>query len=220
MKNYLNKISKIFYKKIDSSVHFTGKKYIEIGKNTLICQNTWLNVNKRSKEKHIIIGDYCFIGRNNFFTSGELINFDDFVITSVNCCFIGADHDIENPNIPYYFAETRCDKTINVGFNVFIGANTTLIGNVSIGYGSVIGANTLITNNNFPPFSIIIGNPGNIVKRYSFKNKCWKKINDWTEDDEQSLKPINEYKEIIYQKNYESWLPYKALGKTNGNLYS
>jgi acetyltransferase-like isoleucine patch superfamily enzyme len=208
-----------FYKKVDSTVHFTGKNYITIGKNTLISQNTWLNVNKRCRDKHIVIGDYCFIGRNNFFTSGELIKFDDYVITSVNCCFIGADHDIGNPCIPYYFAKTRCDRTISVGYNVFIGANTTLIGNVSIGYGSVIGANTLIMNCELPPFSMIAGNPGHIVKRFSFRENCWKKINDWNNDDEQSILSINEYRNIISQKNYEEYLPYKAIGKTNGNLF-
>jgi acetyltransferase-like isoleucine patch superfamily enzyme len=212
-------LNRLLLKNIDSTVHFTGKKYIKIGNNTLISQNTWLNVNKRSRDKHIIIGDYCFIGRNNFFTSGEIINFENYVITSVNCCFIGADHDIGNPSIPYYFAETRCDRTINVGFNVFIGANTTLIGNVFIGHGSVIGANTFIKNCEFPPFSIIVGNPGHIIKRFSFIENCWKKVDSWTNDDEKSIIPLNKYRDIIMKKNYEDNIPYKAIGKTNGNLY-
>ena len=223
MKYFLNILrsmfSFLFYKKIDPSVHFIRKKYIKVGKNTLISQNTWFNVNKCFRDKHIVIGDYCFIGRNNFFTSGELIKFDDFVITSVNCCFIGADHDIVNPYIPYYFADTRCNWTISVGYNVFIGANTTLIGDVSIEYGSVIGANTLINNSKFSPFSIIVGNPGHIIKRFSFNENCWKRIEEWTDDDEQSILSIDEYKKIITRKDYKTYLPYKSIGKTNGNLY-
>jgi len=211
-------ISFLFYKKIDSTVHFTGKKYIKIGKNTLISQNTWLNVNKRCREKHIIIGDYCFIGRNNFFTSGDLLVLEDYVITSVNCCFIGADHDIQNPCIPYYFAETRCDKNISIGCNVFLGANVTIIGNVCIGYGSLVGANSLIKDKECPPFSMIVGNPSKIIKRFSFVENIWKKIDLWNSDDEKSIPSIEKYKKLLLENN-NNILPYKAIGKSNGDLF-
>jgi acetyltransferase-like isoleucine patch superfamily enzyme len=220
IKKYMSLVKYLLYRKIDKTVHFTGKKYISIGKNTLISQNTWLNVNKRYREKHIVIGDYCFIGRNNFFTSGDKIVFEDYVITSVNCCFIGADHAIENPCIPYYFAETRCDKSISIGFNVFIGANVALIGDVNIGHGSLIGANTLIKNKTYPPFSLIFGNPGIVIKRYSFVDNNWKKIDLWNANDEESIVPIDEYKKIINIKKYSYNLPYKAIGKSNGNLFN
>jgi acetyltransferase-like isoleucine patch superfamily enzyme len=219
-KKYIFLARNIFYKKIDKTVHFTGKKYISIGKNTLISQNTWLNVNKRYREKHIVIGDYCFIGRNNFFTSGDIIILEDYVITSVNCCFIGADHAIENPRIPYYFAETRCNKTISIGFNVFIGANVTLIGDVNVGYGSLIGANAVIKDKKYPPFSMIVGNPGIVIKRFSFIENIWKKIDLWDISDEESILPIEEYKKIININEYSYDLPYKAIGKSNGNLFN
>ncbi|GHV91886.1 hypothetical protein AGMMS50268_23890 [Spirochaetia bacterium] len=178
-----------------------------------------MNVNKRYKEKHIIIGDYCFIGRNNFFTAGDLIQFDDYVITSVNCCFLGAHHELGNPFVPYYFATTTCSKTIRVGFNVFIGANVTIIGDVGIEYGSVIGANTLIVDKKYPPFSLIIGNPGKVIKRYSFEEKKWKNIALWNEDDEKAMLSKERYKDTVLSLHLTKNLPLKAVGKSNGNLY-
>jgi acetyltransferase-like isoleucine patch superfamily enzyme len=205
-------------KNIDKTVHFTGKKYIMIGKNTLISQNTWLNVNKRDNKIRINIGDYCFIGRNNFFTSGELIEFADFVITSVNCCFLGASHDYSNPLKPYYFTSAASSDIIKIGMNVFVSANVTILGNVSIGKGAIIGANSFINNESFPDFSLVVGNPAKIIKRFSFIDNKWKNINLWNEQDENSIINDDEYKNILAKYKIPNNLPLKAIGKSNGDL--
>lgn len=206
--------------KIDKTVHFTGKKYISIGKNTLISQNTWLNVNERSSNKHIIIGNNCFIGRNNFFTSGKLINLDDFVITSVNCCFLGASHDLSNPLVPYYFSSTATEDSIYIGLNVFIAANVTILGNSAINYGSIVGANTVIKSQIIPPFSLVVGNPAIVVKRYSFHDNQWKKIDLWNSEDELAVPAEDDYRKHFNNLNIKKYrLPLKAIGKSNGNLY-
>lgn len=208
---------------IDKSVHFTGKKYIFVGKNTMISQNTWLNVNERGG-KRIILGNYNFIGRNNFFTSGKLIEFGDFVITSVNCSFIGANHKYDSPLNPYMFESTESTSIIHIGDNSFIGANVTLMGSVSIGHGCLIGVNTFIRNMSIPPFSVVVGseNP-RIIKRYSFITNTWKKLEDWNVLDESAIPSEAEYKAMINKNMAEKYenklsLPLKAVGKSNGDL--
>ena len=210
--------------KIDKSVHFTGKKYISYGLHTMISQNTWLNVNERGGHR-IVLGDYNFIGRNNFFTSGNLIEFGDFVMTSVNCSFIGANHKYDNPMEPYLFEPAISEQVIKVGDNCFIGANVTLMGNVSIGYGSLIGVNSFVRNMEIPPFSIVVGcEKPKILKRFSFTDNTWKKIEDWNENDEKSIPSAEEYKEKLFSRLYEKYgknipLPLMAVGKSNGDLY-
>lgn len=219
-------IDKVFFsKKIDKTVHFTGKKYISYGKHTMISQNTWLNVNVREGKKRIVLGDYNFIGRNNFFTSGELIEFGDLVITSVNCSFIGSQHKYESPYNAYLFATTDCSNTIKIGPNCFIGANVTIMGNVSIGMGSLIGVNTFIRNMNIPPFSVVVGSEkARIIKRYSFVTNEWKKIENWNEADEKAIPTEENYLKKVYTELREKYpqgipLPLKAVGKSNGDLY-
>ncbi len=46
----------------------------------------------------------------------------------------------------------------NVGNNVKIYANSTLVGNINIGDDSVIGANTMVKQD-IPPKSVVVGNP-------------------------------------------------------------
>ena len=220
----LNKICNFRLRKIDKTVHITGKKYVVIGKHTMISQNSWLNVNERG-DKRIILGDYDFIGRNNFFTSGKLIEFGDFVITSVNCNFIGANHNYESPYHPYMFESTNSNQSIKVEDNCFIGANVTLMGNVYIGRGSLIGVNTFIRNMDIPPFSVVVGiTEPRIIKRFSFITNSWKKIEDWNNDDEKSIPTKAQYNEMLYTGMIEKYgnkipLPLKAIGKSNGDLY-
>ena len=159
---------------VDSSVHCTGKNYMRFGQNVMISQNTWLNVNERGEDR-IILGNNVFIGRNNFFTSGAKIDLGDYTITSVNCSFIGSQHDFQSPLIPYLFSKTECRCVIKIECNCFIGANVTIIGNTHIGFGSIIGANSFLIDADIPPCSVIVGNiQYKILKRYSFCEAKWK----------------------------------------------
>lgn len=51
---------------------------------------------------------------------------------------------------------------VEIGDNVFIGANTTILKGVTIGNNVIIGANSLV-NNSFPDDVVIAGNPARII---------------------------------------------------------
>lgn len=46
---------------------------------------------------------------------------------------------------------------------VLIGEGVVICGNIRIGHNSIIGANTVVTAN-VPPFSVVVGNPGRVVR--------------------------------------------------------
>jgi serine acetyltransferase len=50
-----------------------------------------------------------------------------------------------------------------IGNNVEIGANTVIIGNIEVGNNSIIGAGSVVISD-VPPNSLVVGNPGRIVK--------------------------------------------------------
>lgn len=176
----LNRIGLIGYRKkigagsyIDHTVQVLGWKHVEIGKNSIVSEYSWLNVNKRVKDqKHIVIGDNCYIGRRNFFTSGKLIHIGAYCSTSVDCKFLGSSHEITNPYNPYVLSETTCSNSIILGANVNVNASVSIIGNVKIGHGCVIGAGTIVTKD-IPPFSLVVGVPARIIKRFDFVNLQW-----------------------------------------------
>jgi acetyltransferase-like isoleucine patch superfamily enzyme len=203
---------------IHPSVHLLGKNNISIGSNTCISEGCWLNVNhKKDSGVAIEVGDNCFIGKQNFFTSGDIIQIGDYTLTTIGCKFIGSTHRFDNPEIPYLLTGTTSEDRIQIGVNCFFGAGSTVLGNVKIGHGSVIGANSLVLND-IPPFSIAVGNPATVIKRYSFSKKAWVQSSDHTLIDDIGLISEEEYLDQLKAKFPHVNLPWFAAGKSMGNL--
>lgn len=203
---------------IHSSVHLLGKNNIRLGVNVCISEGCWLNVNHRVKDKIAIeIGDNCFIGKNNFFTSGDFISIGQYTLTTIGCKFIGSSHNIADPEIPYLLTGTTSDDQIKIGVNCFLGAGSTVLGNVRIGHGSVIGANSMILRD-IPPFSLVVGNPAKVQKRYSFLNKSWLPVSEITEEDEMSMPNEPDYLVQLQAKYPHLNMPWIAAGKSMGDL--
>lgn len=203
---------------IHSSVHMLGKSNIFIGDNVCLSEGGWLNVNHRQVDKvSIKIGSNCFIGKHNFFTSGDFIEIGDYTLTTIGCRFVGSSHQISDPGVPYLLAGTSEDQKIEIGVNCFFGAGCTVLGNVSIGHGSIIGAGSLVLQN-IPPFSLAVGNPAKVIKRYSFRQKLWLPISEIRADDESNM-PIEEvYLEQLKAKFPRVDMPWIAVGKNMGDL--
>lgn len=203
---------------VHTSVHILGKNNIQIGVNTCVSEGGWLNVNSRQKDKiSITIGDNCYIGKQNFFTSGELITIGDYTLTTIGCKFIGSSHIIDNPEIPYLLTGTTLTNKIIIGVNCFIGADATVLGNIRVGHGSVVGANSLVLRD-VPPFSLVVGNPAKIQKRYSFAKKSWLPVSEITEEDERAMPNEQDYLAQLKTQYPHINMPWIAAGKSMGDL--
>jgi acetyltransferase-like isoleucine patch superfamily enzyme len=204
---------------LDKTVHVTGWNSIKIGNNTAISEYTWINVNNRTpNHKHIVIGDNCYIGRRNFFSSGWLIEIGDFVMTGLDCKFMGSDHVFTNPMNPYISTGTTNDKIIKLGSNVWLGADVTVIGLVTIGHGSIIGAGSLV-NKDIPPFSIAVGNPCKVIKRYDFKLNEWIKIDEFDEPSMELMPDEETYNKSLKKRNPNVTIPLQACSKSFGDMF-
>jgi acetyltransferase-like isoleucine patch superfamily enzyme len=203
---------------VHNKVHILGLSNVKIGKNSCISEGCWLNVNHReTKEPAIIIGNNCFIGKNNFFSSGSVIFVGDYTLTTIDCKLIGSSHIISDPFIPYIVAGTTNESSIRIGVNCFLGASVMVIGDVRIGHGSIIGAGAQVISD-IPSFSIVVGVPARVIKRFSFLRNDWVSVNEITEED------INAFPdEITYlskiQENYQHInLPWIAAAADLGNV--
>lgn len=203
---------------IHPSVHMLGKKNIKIGNNACISEGCWINVNHRIEGKFSVeIGNHCFIGKRNFFSSGDSITIADYSLTTYDCKFIGSTHIIEHPQIPYIMSGTTADDKIRIGVNCFIGAGATVLGNVTIGHGSVIGTNALVLSH-VPPFSVAVGNPATVVKRYSFLQEKWLSVSEFTAKDEAHMLDEQAYLHLLSTRFNQIDIPWIAAGKSMGDL--
>lgn len=198
------------------SVQVLGKQSVVIGANTVVSQDCWLNVNHRVPgEIAIRLGDNCFIGRRNFFSSGRLIVLKDFVLTANDCHFLGSSHVTDDPMRPVITTGTTASDTIVVGTNTFIGAGARLVGDVTVGHGCIVAAGSTVTKS-VPPFSQVVGNPATARKRYSVIRRVWVPLADFTAEDERALPSESDYLEML-MRHPGIAMPYIAAGSDLGN---
>jgi len=203
---------------VHPSVHLLGGANIKIGSNSCISEQTWFNVNRRQPGAVAIsIGNHCFVGRRNFFSSGKSIFISDYVLTANDCRFICSTHITDDPLVPYIMSGTTTTDEIRVGCNCFFGTGAVVLGNVHIGHGSVVGASALVTGN-VPPFSVVVGNPAVVLKRYSFLRKQWLMVERVQQSDLLSNPDEEEYLAMLMNRNPYVDLPLIAAGRDLGNL--
>lgn len=112
----------------------------------------------------LIIGKFCMIASGaTFIMNGANHKMDG--ITTYPFNIFGGDWEVVTPTLeelPY-----KGDTVI--GNDVWIGADITIMPGIKIGDGSIIATKSVVTKN-IEPYSIVGGNPANLIrKRFSEK---------------------------------------------------
>jgi acetyltransferase-like isoleucine patch superfamily enzyme len=64
------------------------------------------------------------------------------------------------------------DSFVEIGDGSFIGYGSVILPNVTLGRHVVIGANSVVTSD-IPDYSVAVGNPAVVLKRYDWANQKW-----------------------------------------------
>lgn len=137
-----------------NSARLRGKNYkffdpnkVHVGKHTYGTINVYMFGNSQEKLK---IRSYCSIGPEvNFILSGE---------HKYDCLSTYPTHEIS------MCGGARCKGPIVIEDDCWIGFGATVLSGVKIGQGSIIGAGCVIANN-VEPYSIMVGNPANCIRK-------------------------------------------------------
>lgn len=85
----------------------------------------------------------------------------------------------------------KFDKLLEIGNDVWIGCNVTILRGIKIGNGAIIGANSLV-NKDVPPYAIVAGCPARIINyRFDREIRDLLKIIKWWDWDYQTIKRNN-----------------------------
>jgi acetyltransferase-like isoleucine patch superfamily enzyme len=98
-------------------------------------------------------------------------------------------------------------KNIEIGNDVWIGANAIILDGIKIHDGSIIAANSVVTKN-VPPYAIVAGSPAKIVKyrfnedeiQYLLQNKWWERDVSWIKDNFKLFHDINMLMDVLADK--------------------
>jgi len=120
----------------------------------------------------VFIGNKTIVGMGNVIIGPVKIG--DNVMLAQNIVISGLNHGYEDINISPSLQKVIC-KNVEVADDVWIGANSVITAGVSLGKHCVIGAGSVVTKD-VPPFSIAVGNPAKIIKRYNHELAAWEKV--------------------------------------------
>lgn len=117
----------------------------------------------------VLIGDNTIIGIGCTIIGPVSIGND--VMLAQNIVISGLNHGYEDISISPAKQKVSC-KQITIADDVWIGANSVIVAGVTIGRHSVIGAGSVVTKN-IPDYSVAVGNPARVVKRYNSTLGIW-----------------------------------------------
>ena len=184
---------------IDPSVQIFGYRQVRIGRNSVISEGCWLNTNLGGATTNSIdIDNNCHVGRHNYFSAGGSIKLQDYAFTGIRCLFLGAGHDTRSPMRPYVTTGVTAGAQIRIGVNTWLTTAVTVHQGVTIGRGSIVGAGSIVRTD-IPPFSIAIGNPAVVVKRFNFEVREWVNVARWSPELEAMLPSEDEYLAALRQ---------------------
>ena len=182
---------------VSRRVKVVGWRQVKIGTYTVVCDDTWFVANH--EHPAIFIGSHCCIGARNFFTSGERITLGDFTLTAPGCSFLGAHHDCSNPWVAQIAAPVTRNGVIDVGVNCAFGAGAVILADSKIGHGSIIGAGSVVRGT-IPPFSLVVGNPGRVIKRFDPVRREWVKSAEFRPELEGQLPDEEHYRNALEKR--------------------
>ena len=158
-------------------------------------------VGQNSKLINCKIGRFCSIGH-----SVEVISYThpSSIFASTHPAFYStlkqAGFSFVSSNKFNEYLSLKHDNqfTIEIGNDVWIGANVLIMGGINIGDGAIIGAGALVTKD-VPPYSIVGGTPAKIIKmrfdsdhiKFLLELKWWNKSLSWIKDNSASFENIN-----------------------------
>lgn len=117
----------------------------------------------------VVIGHNTLIGLSNVIIGP--VHIGDNVILAQNIVASALNHEYRDVNKPIREQKILVSPIV-IEDDCWIAANAVITSGVTIGKHSVIGAGSVVTKS-IPPYSVAVGNPARVIKKYNFE------INDW-----------------------------------------
>lgn len=170
----LNKMMKLALRYARARIEFpfevSSMDNVHIGRNVVIAKGARFNVGKKC---HLYIGDGTWIGRYSQFGGTDYsLRIGKNVLIAERVYMSTCRHGYEDVTKPITEQGLVPKGDVRIEDDCWIGTGVCILPNVTIGKHSVIGANAVVIHD-IPPYSVAVGNPARVVKKYDFERKQW-----------------------------------------------
>ena len=142
----------LFIKKI-----FLSLMGAKIGKGVIIYPGVWI-----APGRNLVIHDHVDLAKDVLITTSGGVTIGKRTLIGYRTQIISADHTIPPIGEKFPISGDNC-KPINIGKDVWIGANCLITAGVNIGEGAVIAGGSVVVKDVMPN-SIVGGVPAKLIK--------------------------------------------------------
>jgi len=123
----------------------------------------------------IVIKNNCYIGDYFSVITADYVEIEEDVLFASYVTIIAENHGMDPECGIKYGLQELSGKKVLIKNHSWIGEKVIVMPGVTVGAYSIIGAGSVVTHD-IPDYSIAVGNPAKIVKKYSFEQKKWLKV--------------------------------------------
>ena len=146
---------------------------IKFGNNVRLGEFT--RINCYSKNGKIVFGNNVYaVNRNSFLVGGNIIIGNNTLLGS-DICITSENHGMEVESDLNFGKQPLICRDVVIGDGCWISEKVIILPGVHIGKKCVIGAGAVVTKD-IPDYSIAVGNPARVIKKYNFETKVWEKL--------------------------------------------
>jgi acetyltransferase-like isoleucine patch superfamily enzyme len=162
---------------IEPGVVINRPRYVHVGDHVRIKRNTSINLHpkdRKSKEPLLFIGDNVIISESCFISACNRIVIEENVGISPNVMVIDNSRKLGDVSRPSKEQDLKIGY-VHIGADSWIAYGACIMPNVTIGKHCIIGALSVV-NKDIPPYSLAVGSPAKVVKRFDFEKREWVRV--------------------------------------------
>ena len=120
-------------------------------------------------------GKNCYICYYFTILNASSVTIGNDVLFASHVMISSENHGMNPESEQSYMAQPLETKPVNIGDGCWIGEKVCILPGVNIGKKCIIGAGSVVARS-IPDYSIAVGNPARVIKRYNFNTHNWDRV--------------------------------------------